>query len=512
MKLTKQRLKKFRDPYLFPFALVLAVFIAYSNVYNFEFLYDDEFLIIKNRFLSSFSFLIDIFNSSSTGGAGYLDSFYRPIQIIFYLLIEQIFGKETWAFHLLNIGLHAINAVLVYHLGRKMKLHSITSFLCALVWGLHPLHTEAVTYMSATADTLHTVFLLSGLLVAIPTFTWPRLAASFAFFILALLSKESAIVFPALLFTMMFFFAKKRFHWRTYLRSLPFWLLSLGYFVSRRTFLNFNNDMSMYKIANIYTDNILYRFFTFLATLPSYFTLIFWPHDLHIDHNFPVYAEFFILPVIIGTVIIAFAGLAGYFYHWAAWALLWFIASYVPQSGVIIPVNAIFLEHWMYLPTIGIVLSLGAGCESLKLFRKGFVGLASVAAVLLGILTFQQNWVWENPISLFSHILRYNPNVDRVRHNLAMAYSDRGDLDLALEQYNIVLKNSPNQYQTYHNMGRIYLQKGDETKAEEYFLKAISLDTKFFPSYAELANLYYKKGDLKKAEEFKKKFLELTNQ
>lgn len=503
-------MKRYLNQLWFPLLLVIAVFATYSNVYNFAFLYDDEFLIMKNRFITSFANLGSIFTSSSTGGAGYVDSFYRPIQIVLYLLVEQILGHETWAFHLLNISLHAMNAILVFQLGRKMGLKSITALLCAAIWSLHPMHTEAVTYMSATADPLHALFILAGLNIAIPTFSIRRLAIAMGFFLLALLSKESAIVFPALLFTMVFFFAKRRFHWRTYLPTLPFWLVAGGYFISRFTFLNFNNDFSLYKEANIYSENILYRFFTFLATLPSYVELFFWPQNLHIDHNFPVFVGFFIFPVIVGTVILALAGLASYFWHWAAWALLWFIASYFPQSGVLIPVNAIFLEHWMYLPSIGIFISLAKSCESIPKARYILSGIASVVAITFACLTYQQNWVWENPTTLFSHILKFNPGADRVRHNLAMAYSDNGDMDQALEQYNIVLNSNPNLPQTHHNMGRIYLQKGDWEKAESHFLKAISLRSNFFPSYGALAELYYKKGDLQKAEEYKKKLRELT--
>lgn len=493
----------------FPIILILAVFVAYSNIYNFEFLYDDEFLIIKNRFLTSFEYLGSIFTTSSTGGAGYVDSFYRPLQILFYLIIEQLFGQETWAHHFLNISLHAVNTVLVYTLAKKMKLQPITAVLCAAIWGLHPLHTEAVTYMSATADPLHTLFILSGLIVAVPTFSTRRLAYAMGFFILALLSKESAIVFPALLFTMVYFFSKKHRHWKSYLPTLPFWIMSGIYFVLRMTLLNFNNDLSMYKQSNIYSENILYRLYTFLATLPSYAELIFWPHGLHIDRQFPVFTSFLLMPVILGTLLTLCAAAASYKWRWFAWATLWFVASYVPQSGVLIPVNSMFLEHWMYLPLIGFVLCLGAGLEKLRKPQKLWQALAVVVALTLGFLTFQQNWMWENPTTLYSRILTFNPSADRVRHNLAMAYSDRGDLDLALEQYSIVLKTTPTYHQTYHNMARIYLQKGDWEKAESHFLKAISIKPDFFPSYASLAELYYKKGDMQKAEEYKKKFEQL---
>ncbi len=502
---------RYKDRIWIPLILIALVFLAYSNIYNFEFLYDDEFLIIKNKFLTSFDYLGSIFSSSSTGGAGFIDSFYRPMQILFYLVLEQLFGQETWAHHFLNVSLHAANAVLIYFLGKKMKLQSSTAALCAALWGLHPLHTEAVTYMSATADPLHTLFILCGLNVAIPNFSVRRLVYAMGFFILALLTKESAIVFPALLFTLVFFFTKKPWNWKSYLPTLPFWIVAGLYFALRMTVLNFNNDFSMYKQTNIYSENILYRFYTFLATLPSYTELIFWPHDLHIDRQFSVFTEFTFWPVILGALLVLCAAIASYRWHWAAWASLWFIASYVPQSGVLIPVNSMFLEHWMYLPLIGFVLCLGAGFEKLKKNQLWWQGCAAAVALILGFLTFQQNWIWESPVTLYTRILHYNSSADRVRHNLAMVYSDKGDLDLALEQYEIVLKTSPSYPQTYHNIGRIYLEKGNWEQAESHFLKAISLKPNFFPSYGALTELYYKKGDMKKVEEYKKKYEELTH-
>ena len=425
-------------------------------------------------------------------------------------MLEQIFGQETWAHHFLNVSLHAGNAILVYGLGKKMKLQPLTAALCAAIWALHPLHTEAVTYMSATADPLHTLFILCGLNVAIPSFSVRRLACAMIFFILALLSKESAIVFPALLFTLVFFFAKRPWHWKSYLPTLPFWIAAGLYFILRMTVLNFNNDLSMYKQSNIYTENILYRFYTFLATLPSYAELIFWPHGLHIDRQFSVFTDFTFWPVICGAVIILAAAIASFRWHWIAWASLWFVASYVPQSGVLIPVNSMFLEHWMYLPLIGFALCLGAGLDTFKKNRTIVLIPTAIIGLTLGYLTYQQNWAWESAVTLYSRILQFNPGADRVRHNLAMAYSDRGDLDLALEQYTIVLQNNPTYHQTYHNMGRIYLQKGNWEQAEKHFLTAISLNPRFFPSYGSLSELYYKKGDLVNAEKYKKKYFELT--
>ncbi|HMN66996.1 MAG TPA: tetratricopeptide repeat protein [Bdellovibrionales bacterium] len=503
-------MKRFEEnPYFYPLLLVAATFLTYAGIYDFQFLYDDEFLIQKNRFLESFSYLGDIFTSNSTGGAGFKDSFYRPMQTLAYLLVRQIFDGERWAHHLLNVGLHAANAVLMFTLARKLGLKARVAALVSALWAVHPLHNEAVTYMSATADPLHALFLLSGLVVAAPAFTGGRLAIAMGFFILGLLSKESAIVFPALLFTLCYFFSQRSWHWRAYLPTVPFWLVALGYFISRRTWLNISDQM--YTASNVYTENILFRVYTFLATIPGYIELTVWPHDLHMDRQFSVYVNLLLPPVLMGLAAVLVLIALGWWSRWWAWVGLWLLAAHVPQSGILIPVNSFFLEHWMYVPLIGVFIGLGKAFEKYAADRRPWTYAVGVAAcVALAIATFRQNGVWATPVSFFSHILRYNPDADRVRHNLAMALSDQGMDDQALVEYQKVVQRTQQYAEPYHNMGRIYAKRGQIELAEQNYLKAIQISADFFPAYAELAQLYARKGDMQKALEYKAKYDQLT--
>src|SRR5271154_2856454 len=115
------RLSAQADKWIPYVVLVLAVFAVYGNVYENAFLYDDESLILKNIFLRSWHSIGAIFSTSITAGANIPGGFYRPLQILLYLIIYQFAGLSTPAFHLLNIGLHAANVCLVYLLGRKLR-------------------------------------------------------------------------------------------------------------------------------------------------------------------------------------------------------------------------------------------------------------------------------------------------------------------------------------------------------------------------------------------------------
>ena len=345
----------------------------------------------------------------------------------------RFFGSSTFGFHLLNVGLHALNAILIFLLGVRLGFRRPAAWLAALLWAMHPIHTEAVTYQSATADPLYAAFLLGGLLVLFPERNIWRVVGAAVLYIGGLLSKETAIVFPALLVACSFLRSERRWSFKTYLWTLPFWVLALGYLVARKTFLDFDNTFQFYKTANVYTENFLYRVYTFLATLPSYAYLFVWPQNLHMDRNFPVFASFFYWPVAAGT---CFMLVGGFLLWWErksarpllAFAFLWFLAAHAPHMGVFLPVNAIFLEHWLYLrrsePMLGFCEWV-AGWEWLP-GRLAVAGAAAIA-LALGTATFYQNQIWATPISFYSHILASEPRVARAQNNLAMALSESKD-------------------------------------------------------------------------------------
>ena len=221
-------------PYLI---LTATVFAVYSNIYANLFLYDDENLILHNRFLQDWHYLPTLFVTSLNAGNNIDSAYYRPLQSLLYMFVVQVAGFSLFAFHFLNLALHAVNACLVYRLGLKFKFKPIAVFCAALLWALHPVQTEAVTYMSATADALYTCFCLLGIFVLLPDFTPRRISLALPFMFLALLSKEAAVIFPLLAASCFYFVNERRFELKTYMRFWPLFCLTVIYAVLHHIFL-----------------------------------------------------------------------------------------------------------------------------------------------------------------------------------------------------------------------------------------------------------------------------------
>jgi tetratricopeptide (TPR) repeat protein len=260
-----------------------------------------------------------------------------------------------------------------------------------------------------------------------------------------------------------------------------------------------------------------FRVFTFLATLPKYFMLIVYPHDLHIDRAFPVYVEFLSQDVLLGfTMVIVLVLSNSYLLYkkrrsgiFLIAMTLWFFAAHSLHSGILVPMNSLFLEHWLYVPSVAAIWGFIFILQRLPI--KYAMGVVATIALFFGGLTYQQNRMWESPITLFSHILKMNPTVTRARHNLAMAYSDQGQDDLAQKEYETILSADDRPYpQTYHNLALLYLKRNRLDEGEKLLLKAIEIAPNFHPSYDYLIRLYQFKNDDSKVREWAEKKAKLV--
>lgn len=481
--------------------LLLFVVAAYANVYYNGFLLDDEFLLQKNRYIHDADYFGRIFLSSSTMGAGGTDSFYRPLQTLAYFVVVQVFGFELPALHALNVILHALNVVLLFFLAvGRLKISPLFAFSAALLWAVHPLHTEAVTYMSATADPLHCLFVLLALHAARRTWLCGL------FFICGLLSKESAIVTPLLVMVLAAVQAREPFHWRTHLRTWPLWVIVVLYLISRKTWLDFDDTFSFYQESNVYTESMWYRTLTFFGTLPMYLKLLLWPTDLHMERNFPVFAGWTVDPVL-GVILIVLALWALWrerHLSWRPWSMaaLWFFMAHVPHTGVLLPVNSLFLEHWMYLPSMGLFLGPMAWASRRARWAWPVAALSVVMAVALAVATFHQNRVWADPITFYENILSHARGNPRVFNNLGMAYAESGQSDKALQTYLRAVESSDVYPQVRHNIAEELMRRGDLRAAIPHLERALQLNPQFYYSMKSLAAIYQKLGDEARAQEY----------
>ncbi|MBU4369705.1 tetratricopeptide repeat protein [Patescibacteria group bacterium] len=515
--------------------IVLFGLVSYINVFHHQFLWDDEFLIQENIFIRSWKNLPQMFSTCSGAGAGRLDNFYRPMQLLAYTGIYSLFGLQPWAFLSLNVLIHLINACLIFFLIKKLFKKDFLAFLTSILWVVHPVHTEVVTYMSGIADPLIVLFGLSSFLCYV-NFKQKKqaylLIFSLILFILALLSKETIIIFPGLLIIYELFFSPVRDYknteevrekqisngvskkdWKKYIHLSWFFIIAISYFFLRLTALNFVNSFNFYNTSNIYTEHLSVRIFTFLASLPKYYSFLFYPVNLHMERQFPVFTSIFSINVLSSLLILVLLGIVVYFnikqkkFH-LSFGIFWFFIGFLPMTGII-PVNSFLLEHWLYLPSIGFFLCLAVIIQYFWLkyphIKKLIVIFLTIIVFILMGLTLKRNIDWQNPIVFYNNILKYNEGTARVHNNLGMAYADKDDVINAEKYYLKAIETSDQYPQVHYNLARLYLEEKEQEKAIEHLEKSIEINPDFFFSYQLLGDIFKQQGEIEKAQEYYQK-------
>ena len=511
-------------PYLL---LPLAVLIAYGNVYDNAFLFDDELIITRNELLRSWASFGDLFTASTTTGVHIEGGFYRPMQLLAYFAVYQLAGLSTIAFHCLNVTLHAANACLLYMLGRRLRLHPLAVFLGALIWAVHPIHTEAVTYMSATADVLFGFFCLSGCVVILPDASPRRIALALPLFILGLASKETAVVFPALAASCLWLVNQQSLPLRAMARRflprlLPLFIIAIAYAVWRMGAEGFDGPRryeSLYQLPAfhnlaLHAHHFSYRLWTFLATLPAYAGLLLWPSDLHMERNFTIYLDPFHGLVIGGMTMVAVATglIIGGRNAALTWGLIWFAAAHIPSSGLLVTTNSLFLEHWMYVPSAGLFIAILHELFVLIPHRirtassAAMIAIALTIAACLTVRTLEQNRVWHDPIAFYKNIFAHGEVSARGHNNLALVYMNQGDLANALAEFRAAIAISDTYAETRHNYGLALLNQPNPDhyipEAIDNLNHALQIDPNFYRASEALATIYAHLGDAEKADHY----------
>ncbi|MFN3551224.1 MAG: tetratricopeptide repeat protein [Endomicrobiia bacterium] len=499
----------------------IITFIVYSNVIDGKFLFDDEHFILRNVYITDWKYIKNIFFSNITSGAGLKDNFYRPLSTFIWLIINKTFGLNNKIFHIINILFHITNALLIYLTIFKIFNTKTIAFLASLFFALHPVNTEAVCYISGLGDPLSFVFVLLCIYLYILLREKNNSTKIFIFIIsniLAILSKERGVVLPALLViteiyfsikekkTLLYFLKNKSYLLTIYIFSS---LLSILWFISRLTIFNFQNTFNFFRLPNVYSQNLYVRIFTFLNAFTEYLKLIIKPYPLYMERTLPVFLNFFNLKVIFGFSLIILIMILSIIklkkYPEIFYSFGWFLICLLPTSGII-PINALFMEHWLYFSMFGV-------CIFISLLLKNYNWLKifiSFVLIIFAILTYEQTFIWLEPYTFFKHILKYNPNSVAANNNFAMAAVEKGELETAIFHYKKAISLDDTFPQPHHNLARIYVSLGEINQAIEEYNKALKIDPDFIYSHIDLFNIYTQLNKKDKANFHKSKIEEIT--
>jgi protein O-mannosyl-transferase len=489
----------------------LGGFILYSYVTLYgKFLFDDNLLIENNILIRSLSNFFKFFTSNSEAGSGLVSNFYRPLQQVVYAVIYKFFVLQPFMYHAVPVAIHIINSFLIFVFLRVLEFSYIGALLSVLIFLVHPVQCEAIAYVSGIADPLGFMFLMFGILSFIKLYKEPNkspvsiLIISAFCFACALLSKESTVIFfPIVIILSMYFWenSSKKQKTSTVNLNIFFFLLLLVYLFLKFKILNFTDGFGLTNAQNIYTQNIFVRLITFVNILWEYVKLLFYPVHLYLEKPYIGYVTLLSLRGIFGLILILsslFFMIKSFFSDkkiiFLGISLIWI--SLIPMSGIV-PINAMYLEHWLYFSFIGICILLVVLYDKIKnkKIKILYVILYSIFFIFFCVRTYERNDEWADPIKFYENELSYNYGSTRVHNNIAMEYSDIGDFNNAIKHYKIAIEQQDVYPQTHHNLGNVYLSLIKYDEALQEYIKAINIDPNFFYSYGHLVNLYLAKKD-----------------
>ena len=467
--------------------VALAVLLVFANCLPNAFVWDDEQFVVKNVFLTSPKFLPKLLTENVVAGAGVHSNLYRPLQSLTHFLDVQLWGFRPWGHHLSSIVFHVASSVAVFRLLASLSFAWPAAMATAL-FALHPLQSEAVAYVCGRGDSLAILFICLGLL-SFRNHGW----LSLCFAALAMASKEHAAIFPALLFL----YDRAGQHPSPFRRHLPFWLLSAAYATARLTVLNFGDTLNFYHQPNLLTEHWPFRLYTYLTTLPKGLLLWFWPADLHHERSWSVatsltsprvWLSLLVVAVLLSTAVrLRKRALP------AAIGIGFFFVATIPTSNLFVLINALFYDHWFLLPGVGLVIAVSHALSRIWVGptgrRRAAVAAGCLAIIVLSGLTWHHNRIWRSPLTLYTHLLSWEPHSAKIHHNLAMAYADAGQTAQAIPLYQQAIALSDEYPHTHYNLANAYLTLGQEDRAVEELKRALAIDPTFYHALLRLGSI-----------------------
>jgi hypothetical protein len=421
---------------LYMLIIVITGIIAYSNSFDCSFHFDDTDNISNNKFIRNLD-LSAIWNYSH----------YRFLPNLSFALNFHFHRLDIWGYHLINLLIHLINALLVFGLVRlisstpMMKGHPMQkqaaniSFFAALLFVAHPLATQSVTYIVQRMASMVTLFYLLALLFYIKgrisngstriVYFIGTIISAFC----ALVSKENSYTLPLTIgLTELIFFRELNF--RIIFKQKWFGLslvllIAFGIFV----FLQFGSSINTRPPAFTNEFREITRvsyLLTQFTVIPKYIQLLLLPMNQNMDYDWPLYHSVLQWQVLLGLLFIL--GLLGWGFYQLnknrlyAYGIFFFFMTLMVESSIV-PIDDLIFEHRTYLPSVGIFLIASSFVFSL-LIKKGVAIQYLIIMLTTSILTFfahQRNEVWKNELSLSRDRLVKSPNKGRAHVTMSNA-------------------------------------------------------------------------------------------
>ena len=456
-------------------ALLLAAVAAYANAFRGGFQFDDFSMLQDPRLAGASTFLHQV---------GHM---VRPLLKLSFLVDRQLFGDHPAGYHLLNLALHIGSGLLLFallaHTLRRCSfsnphIFSTVPFWTALLFLLHPLQTETVTYISGRATGMAAFFCLLSLYLFVRSSgaAAPRKAfllgygGSLAAFVLALLAKETAVTLPAALLLWDVALGRRseggsrlRLHW-------PFWAVLVG----AVAMACLHPRYAYLARASLETRPLYANLLTQANTVIYALTLFVLPQRLNFDHDLSVYHSFWQWPTPLSFALLAAAVVVAWWSRRRApffsFGVLWFFLNLLPTNSLV-PRYDLLSERNLYLPSIGVFLAVvslaaqwTAKAEPQRSAVYEYVAkfIFLLAAIGLLFATLSRNRIYTDQATFWTDAVHKSPQKARPHNNLGYAYLLAGDLDRAMDEFRTALSLDRNFTSAQENLLHTWTLKQHE--------------------------------------------------
>ncbi|MDE2313369.1 MAG: tetratricopeptide repeat protein [Elusimicrobia bacterium] len=464
--------------------LSLAVFAAYgSSLRSKAFIYDDQDLIADNPFLHEGA--AGILPALSQGywesvyGQDAKVQEYRPVLMLSFLAQTFLTGFSVPAMRLGNILLHLLVCWLLWEILRR-KISPEAALAGALIYAVMPVHSEAVELLTGRSEVLSAAFLLSAWL-CLEKETAGGLAMGTALYGLAVLTKESSVLFPIFMaLNDWVFLRRKPWQERSRASQLALWAATAAALAPRFLALSapFHGGIPYFHgrlvagltMAKFGLEHYLWPSVTGTGLCTDY------SRPLIADSNPASSAAWLILLAVASAYALAAWEIARRRSRWAFW-LLAPCLFLLPTSHLIIPLDTLGAERFLYLPT----LSLAAGWGFLywkarqAAPRLAFAALICIC-VVYALLLSQRNRIWASPLNFDRAAISCNPASAPAWDGLGSDLISEGRASQGAAALNRAASLNPNLADPYYNMARLEFSRGETVKAAGLLQEALRRD------------------------------------
>jgi tetratricopeptide (TPR) repeat protein len=368
----------------------------------------------------------------------------RPLLMFSYWLNYQ-FSPAPFGFHAVNVLVHLLNSFLIFFIARKLLRRESSDWLlpafAAAVFLLHPIQTEAVSYIVGRSECLSVFFLLAAFSVFLyrrsTAVSWTTSIAVLALFIAAAATKEHTVVLPALLLLTDYYwnpgfsFSGIRRNWRLYAPILLLAAAGLAYVarvLTHAATAGFNlPEFTWYQY-----------FFTECRAFFVYLRLLVLPYGQNLDWEYPASRTLLDHGAIFGLAAILLLTAAAIYYRrrypLASYGFLVYLLLMAPTSSFV-PIRDPLAERRLYLPMIGMLLVVIAALQHIRVDRRKLAAALCVILAVLAVLTYQRNELWASDIAIWEDAATKSPGKQRVHFQLAHTYYTYNRCRDAIAQY-----------------------------------------------------------------------------